>query len=151
MHSTVCGQSVPRPWRNLGKTSIPDLISRPSKGRAVTDPIWRHAVSAKARKQSQFGWILHSFMSAWSTTCSKPTRILLLPVTCPSSCRFSLQNATCVGTSWRGSRHWTTLRGSGVSLDVFIDDSPRKPRNTCMSSVLQTKRQRSSRPIRNWP
>ena len=125
--------------------------------------------------------------------------ILLIPVACPPSCRFSLQNATCVGASWRGSSHWTHLKRSGswdvpspltwsnctaclcwtlscVCILVFrlmssltthtgqptelqgrpgdllwlLDEpSPRKPRNTCVS-VLQTKRKRSSRPIRNW-
>ena len=70
-----CRTAMAHSWENLN----PRPYFAASKGRAVTDPIWRHAVAvecgvAKAKKQSQFGGILHSSVSAWSTTSSKQTR-----------------------------------------------------------------------------
>ena len=62
-------------WENLN----PRPYFAASKGRAVTDPIWRHAVAVECGvgqgDETISVWrILHSSMSAWNTTSSKPTR-----------------------------------------------------------------------------
>ena len=100
-----CPTAMAQSWENLN----PRPYFAASKGRAVTDPIWRHAVAVECgvgqgeetvsvwRDFAQFYKCMeHHILQANAET-------FLLPVTCPSSCRFSLQNATCVGTSWRGS------------------------------------------------
>ena len=65
-----CRTAMAQTWENLN----PRSYFAASKGRAVTDPIWRDAAAVKCgvdqgekvRKQSQFGGILHSWVNEGS-------------------------------------------------------------------------------------
>ena len=136
-------------------------FSRPAKAdRSLTQSggtrsRW-NAVSAKARKQSQFGGILHNSKSAWSTTSSKPeTFCFPLPVLRVAVSAYKMQRVLVLHGEAAPTRHTSRRVVAGcaiatylvklyclpvldnvvrlhprVSLDFFIDDSHQSAQGT---------------------
>ena len=194
-----CRTAMAQSWKDLNpRPSRPAKADRSLTQSGGTRSRW-NAVSAKARKQSQFGGILHSSKSAWSTTSSKPTRkpfSFPLPVLRIAVSAYKMQRVLVLHGDAAPTGHTSRRVVAGCAIATYLvklyclpvldnvvacilvfrlissltthtsqprehqgrpgdalwlldEPSPRKPRNTCVS-ILQTKRQRSSRPIRNW-